>query len=134
MRKRRRSLLDRELQQAVETVMDATATTPTGDSTSTIETAAPPASRRRRGGRGRVSSGDLRILRSNGGVDRKGRQGMASDDQLAPDMNGEDVDGTDLVLWYTGPCSTRPAHVVRSGHSVGPSPAPSPTGRRRWDF
>ena len=67
---------------------------------------------------------DLWLLRYAGGEDRQGRQGDAWDDGLASYVNGDIIDGSDVVVWYAGHLS----HEAHAGgdewHSTGPTLVP----------
>jgi Cu2+-containing amine oxidase len=67
---------------------------------------------------------DLWVLRYHGAEDRHGQQGDASADGLQAYLNGEDVDGKDVVVWYCGHLS----HEAHGGgdewHHVGPDLIP----------
>lgn len=70
------------------------------------------------------SSRDIWFLRYHGVEDQHGRLGSASDDGLAPLVNGENLDGQDLVVWY---CAHLEHHAEDGGddwHSAGPDIAP----------
>lgn len=58
--------------------------------------------------------------------DRNGRQGTASSDGLNAYLNNEDVNGQDLVVWYTGHLFHHAAHGGDDWHGVGPDLAPFP--------
>jgi hypothetical protein len=70
------------------------------------------------------STRDLWVLRYQGSEDRNGRQGSAYSDDLSPYLNGENVDGQDVVVWYTGHLF----HVAHAGgdewHYIGPTLTP----------
>jgi Cu2+-containing amine oxidase len=70
------------------------------------------------------SNRDLWVLRYRGAEDRNGRQGSASSDGLDAYLNNEDVNGQDLVVWYTGHLFHQAAHGGDDWHSVGPDLAP----------
>jgi hypothetical protein len=67
---------------------------------------------------------DLVVLRYHYAEDKHGNQGDAYDDALGPYLNGENIDGQDVVLWYV----SHLFHHVEGGgdewHGVGPSLAP----------
>jgi Cu2+-containing amine oxidase len=75
------------------------------------------------------SNRDLWVLRYHGSEDKNGSQGSASSDALQPYVNGEPIDGQDVVLWYCGHLS----HHAHSGgdewHHTGPNLVPF----RNWD-
>jgi len=66
------------------------------------------------------SNGDFWVMKYSGSEDKNGRQGSAWSDDLQPYLNGENVDGKDIVLWYCGHLS----HEAHGGgdewHHVGP--------------
>lgn len=70
------------------------------------------------------SNRDLWVLRYHVEEDRHGLQGSASSDGLQSYLNGEDVNGQDLVVWYVGHL----AHEAHAGgdewHYVGPDLIP----------
>jgi Cu2+-containing amine oxidase len=70
------------------------------------------------------SSGDLWVLRYHGAEDKHGNQGNAATDGLAAYVNGEDVDGQDIVLWYCGHLAHAPHDGGAELHHVGPSLIP----------
>jgi hypothetical protein len=70
------------------------------------------------------SNRDLRVLRYHGAEDRNGRQGSASSDGLDAYLNNEDVNGQDLVIWYTAHLFHQAAHGGDDWHGVGPDFAP----------
>jgi len=55
---------------------------------------------------------DVCVTAYHGPEDRKGRLGTPSDDQLLTHVNGENIDGTDVVLWYC-------AHLQHDAHDSG---------------
>jgi hypothetical protein len=55
---------------------------------------------------------DVAITRYHGPEDMKGALGTARDDQIWKHVNGEDVDGQDLVMWYV-------AHLQHHVHDNG---------------
>jgi hypothetical protein len=58
------------------------------------------------------SSFDVAVVAYHGAEDLKGRLGTASDDQIRTHVNGENVDGQDIVLWYV-------AHLFHDAHDSG---------------
>jgi Cu2+-containing amine oxidase len=70
------------------------------------------------------SNRDLWVMTYKSAEDRHGRQGNANSDDLQPYINGENVDGKDVVVWYCGHLS----HEAHSGgdewHHVGPDLIP----------
>jgi hypothetical protein len=70
------------------------------------------------------SNRDLWALRYQGGEDLNGRQGTAFSDALAPYVNGEPMDGQDVVAWYVGHLSHEAAHGGDEWHSTGPTLTP----------
>jgi Cu2+-containing amine oxidase len=70
------------------------------------------------------STSDLWLLRYQGAEDRNGLQGSAAADGLGAYLNGEDVDGQDLVAWYAGHLMHRAAHGGDDWHACGPDLAP----------
>jgi Cu2+-containing amine oxidase len=69
------------------------------------------------------SNRDLWVLRYRGSEDLHGNQGSAYSDALAPYVNGEDVNGQDVVVWYVGHLfhlydPNDPTH--NDWHDVGP--------------
>lgn len=67
---------------------------------------------------------DLLIMRYRDSEDKRGNQGDAWNDALPPYLNGESIDGQDVVIWYVGHLSH---HVEEGGdewHSVGPTLVP----------
>ena len=70
------------------------------------------------------STRDLWVLRYLGTEDRHGQQGSSTSDALDPYVNGEDVRGKDIVLWY---CAHLHHHAADGGsdwHGAGPTLAP----------
>lgn len=69
------------------------------------------------------SNGDFWVLRYHGSEDKNGRQGSRWSDDLAPYVNGEDIDGTDVVLWYCGHLFHKADghHDGDEWHHVGPN-------------
>lgn len=63
---------------------------------------------------------DVWLMRYHGSEDRHGNQGSASDDGLDAYLNFENLDASDVVIWYCGHLS----HHVHDGadewHAVGP--------------
>lgn len=76
------------------------------------------------------STRDLYVMRYSGSEDRHGRQGSATTDALMPYINGENIDGQDVVLWYCGHLSHIAHHGGDEWHSVGPNLVPF----RNWDW
>jgi hypothetical protein len=70
------------------------------------------------------SNSDLWVLRYHGAEDQHGRQGSATDDGLAPLVNGEPTDGQDLVLWYCAHLRHDAAGGGDEVHSAGPDLIP----------
>jgi Cu2+-containing amine oxidase len=70
------------------------------------------------------STSDLWVMRYNGSEDRGGRQGNAAADGLGAYLNGQDVSGQDVVLWYCGHLNHHAAHGGDDWHSVGPNLVP----------
>jgi Cu2+-containing amine oxidase len=70
------------------------------------------------------SSSDLWLLRYHGTEDRHGQQGNAWGDALGPYVDGEAVNGTDLVVWYCGHLAHEAAHGGDDWHSTGPNLSP----------
>jgi Cu2+-containing amine oxidase len=70
------------------------------------------------------SNRDLWVMLYHGAEDTHGRQGTAWSDDLQPYLNGEPVDGRDVVVWYCGHL----AHEAHAGgdewHHVGPNLIP----------
>ena len=58
------------------------------------------------------SNRDLWLMRYHGAEDRHGRQGSAYDDGLQAYLNGENIDGQDVVAWYC-------AHLYHQAHDGG---------------
>jgi hypothetical protein len=70
------------------------------------------------------SSHDIWFLRYHANEDEHGRRGSASNDDLAPLLNGENLDGQDIVVWY---CAHLHHHAEDGGddwHSAGPDLMP----------
>lgn len=63
---------------------------------------------------------DVAVTAYHGPEDRKGALGTAWDDQVATHVNGENIDGTDVVFWYCAHLS----HIAHDGgdewHVCGP--------------
>lgn len=74
------------------------------------------------------SNRDLWVLRYHGSEDKHGMQGTAWDDALQPYVNGENVDGQDVVVWYCGHLAHEASHGGDEWHHVGPNLIPF-----RWD-
>jgi hypothetical protein len=72
----------------------------------------------------RFSWRDIWIARYRGTEDRRGNQGDASDDRIGVDINGEGVDGADVVVWYCGHLFHEHAHGGDEWHHVGPDLIP----------
>jgi hypothetical protein len=70
------------------------------------------------------SNRDLWALRYQASEDRSGRQGTAYDDGLAAYINGENINGQDLVVWYCGHLFHDASHGGDDWHSVGPDLVP----------
>ena len=70
------------------------------------------------------STSDLWVMRYNATEDRNGRQGNAAADGLGAYLNGEDVNGRDIVLWYCGHLSHHAAEGGGDWRSAGPNLAP----------
>jgi hypothetical protein len=58
------------------------------------------------------STFDLGVVAYHGAEDLKGRLGTASDDLISTHVNGENVDGQDIVIWYV-------AHLFHDAHDNG---------------
>lgn len=75
------------------------------------------------------SNRDLWVMLYRGDEDKHGRQGDAYNDGLQSYLNGENVDGKDVVVWYCGHLS----HDAHGGgdewHHTGPNLMPF----RNWD-
>lgn len=70
------------------------------------------------------SDRDVWFLRYSGSEDRNGRQGSASSNGLSAYVNGENLDGQDVVVWY---CAHLSHHAHDGGddwHGTGPDLAP----------
>lgn len=70
------------------------------------------------------SNRDLWILRYHSNEDKHGRQGSAYGDDLQAYLNGEDVDGQDIVVWYCGHLSHQAHGDGDEWHHVGPNLVP----------
>ncbi|MEV5509468.1 hypothetical protein [Streptomyces orinoci] len=70
------------------------------------------------------STGDLWLLRYHAAEDRHGRQGSAAGDGLDAYVNGEDVYGQDLVVWYCGHLFHRVSGGGDEWHAIGPDLVP----------
>ncbi|HDR6956405.1 MULTISPECIES: hypothetical protein [Bacillus cereus group] len=70
------------------------------------------------------SNRDIWITRYHSNEDKHGNQGNAYSDDLQPYLNGEDINGQDVVVWYCGHL----AHEAHGGgdewHYVGPNLIP----------
>jgi hypothetical protein len=55
---------------------------------------------------------DVAVTAYHGPEDLKGALGTATDDELWKQVNGENIDGTDLVMWYV-------AHLYHTAHDGG---------------
>lgn len=75
------------------------------------------------------SNHDLWVMRYHPNEDLHGRQGNAYSDGLQPYINGENVDGADVVVWYCGHLSHEASGGGDEWHSVGPTLIPF----RNWD-
>jgi hypothetical protein len=67
------------------------------------------------------SSSDLWLVRYRGSEDRHGQQGNAWGDALGPFVDGESVNGADLVVWYCGHLGHQAAHGGGDWHGIGPN-------------
>jgi hypothetical protein len=70
------------------------------------------------------SNRDLWIMQYHYDEDRRGNQGGPWSDALSPYLNGENIDGQDVVLWYVGHLAHRAAEGGDEWHGVGPALAP----------
>jgi Cu2+-containing amine oxidase len=70
------------------------------------------------------SNRDLWVLRYHGTEDKHGQQGSAASDDLQAYLNGEGVDGQDVVVWYCGHLSHEAAEGGDEWHHVGPNLIP----------
>lgn len=70
------------------------------------------------------ANGDVWIMRYRREEDRNGMQGDARDDALAPYIDGEDVDGQDVVIWYCGHLLHRAEGDRGEWHGIGPELVP----------
>lgn len=66
------------------------------------------------------STRDLWVMRYRPNEDKHGRQGTAWNDELAPYLNGERVDGQDVVLWYCGHLAHEASDGGDEWHHAGP--------------
>lgn len=76
------------------------------------------------------STRDIWIMRYHGAEDKHGQQGSASSDDLQPYLNGENIDGQDVVVWYAGHLAHEAAHGGDEWHHVGPYLIPF----HNWDW
>jgi Cu2+-containing amine oxidase len=67
---------------------------------------------------------DVWLMRHHGTEDRHGNQGSPGDDGLDSYLNFENLDGTDLVLWYCGQLSHHADDGADEWHAVGPRLVP----------
>jgi hypothetical protein len=70
------------------------------------------------------SSHDIWFLRYHSNEDQHGRQGSASDDALGPLLNGEDLNGQDIVVWYSAHLHHHAEDGGNDWHSAGPDLVP----------
>jgi hypothetical protein len=70
------------------------------------------------------SNADLWIMRYRGSEDKHGRQGNEWRDDLQLYLNGEDLDGKDVVIWYCGHLFHAAAGGGDEWHYVGPNLSP----------
>jgi hypothetical protein len=63
-------------------------------------------------------------MRYQGSEDLHGQQGSAADDALMPYVNGEDVNGKDVVLWYAAHLHHHAADGGSDWHGAGPDLVP----------
>jgi Copper amine oxidase, enzyme domain len=71
------------------------------------------------------SSSDIWLMRYRGGEDKHGRQGSAAKDDLNDYLNGENINGQDVVIWYCGHLSHEVhAEAGDEWHHVGPELIP----------
>jgi len=70
------------------------------------------------------SDRDIWVVRYRGDEDRSGRQGDEWSDGLNAFVNGESIDGQDIVVWYCGHLYHRAAEGGDEWHQVGPVLAP----------
>jgi Cu2+-containing amine oxidase len=70
------------------------------------------------------SNNDLWVLRYRGSEDQHGRLGSASSDDLQPLVNGEVVDGQDVVVWYCGHLVHQSEGGGDEWHHAGPDLVP----------
>ena len=67
---------------------------------------------------------NLLIMRYRHSEDKRGNQGDRWNDALAPYLNGENIDGQDVVMWYVGHLSHHAEGGGDEWHSVGPTLVP----------
>jgi Cu2+-containing amine oxidase len=70
------------------------------------------------------SNRDLWIMLYHYNEDSRGNQGDAWDDGLSQYLNGENIDGQDVVLWYAGHLAHHSAEGSDEWHEAGPALAP----------
>lgn len=70
------------------------------------------------------SNRDLWLLRYRGSEDKHGRQGSAYSDGLSAYLNGENVDGQDVVVWYCGHLFHEAHEGGDEWHHIGPNLIP----------
>jgi hypothetical protein len=75
------------------------------------------------------STRDLWVMRYHADEDRHGNQGSSYDDGLAGYLNGEPVNGEDVVVWYAAHLAHEAAGGGDEWHSCGPSLVPF-----RWNW
>jgi Cu2+-containing amine oxidase len=76
------------------------------------------------------STRDVWIVHYQSAEDKHGQQGNASSDDLQPYLNGENIDGQDVVVWYVGHLAHEAADVGDEWHHVGPYLIPF----NNWDW
>ncbi len=70
------------------------------------------------------SSQDIWFLRYHGNEDQHGRLGSAANDGLSPFLNGESLNGQDIVVWYCGHLHHHADDGGEEWHSAGPDLVP----------
>jgi hypothetical protein len=70
------------------------------------------------------SNRDFWLIRYRGTEDKHGNQGTASSDGLTPYVNGENVNGQDVVVWYCGHLSHHAHDGGDDWHETGPRLVP----------
>ena len=75
------------------------------------------------------SNRDLWVMQYHGLEDKHGNQGDRFGDDLQFYLNGENVDGKDVVVWYCGHLSHLASHGGDEWHHAGPNLIPF----HNWD-